>query len=249
LTNESDPEEAKRTRVDSKARATSRAAIPLLALLILLAAALLWGRDLASVLEDQDRLSELIAGAGPWGPVMVIGLTIAQVLAAPIPGQTVDFAAGYLFGLWRGTLYGWIGTVAGSMLAITLARVVGRVLLLRFISDTRIARLDRFAEGKGLLFFFLLFLTPFLPDDVACFLAGFTALPLPALFFVVAFGRLPGVITAVWVGTEMAHAPWQGWVIGVVLAVPLFYVVYRHGESIQEYLLQRIGRRSQRDLP
>ena len=219
----------------------------MLALLVLLAAALVWGRELAGVLKDRDRIAELVAGAGPWGPVIVIGLTIAQVLAAPIPGQTVHFAAGYLFGLWRGSLYGWIGTIAGSMLAITLARAIGRSLLLHFVSETRIAKLDRYAEGKGLLFFFLLFLAPFLPDDVACFLAGFTPLPLPPLFLVVAFGRLPGVVTAVWLGAEMAGAPSQGWAIGAAIAIPLLYIAWRYGELIQEKLLGLIGRRSRRD--
>jgi uncharacterized membrane protein YdjX (TVP38/TMEM64 family) len=195
-----------------------------------------------ALFTDRTRVLDAVRGAGAWGPLVLIGLTVAQVIAAPIPGQAVNFVAGYLFGFWRGGLYSWLGTLVGSILAIALARVAGRPLVVRLAAKrlATLERLDRFAAGRGLGFFFLVFLIPFLPDDVACFLAGLTPLPLPALIAVAAVGRIPGVITAVWAGAYADRLSWPGWVVAGVLVAVALVLTWRYGERVQEALMRWI---------
>ena len=115
--------------------------------------------------------------AGPWAPLAFIGLYIAQAIAAPIPGQALNFAAGYLFGFIPGVLYSWGGLMLGTTLALSwpLRRPA---LLQRLVNPAALEKMDRLAAGRGLGFFFLVFLIPGLPDDIACFVAGLTPLPL-----------------------------------------------------------------------
>ena len=95
------------------------------------------------------------------------------------------------------------------MLAICIARFAGRPLVARLVRPEVLERLDRFAAGRGLLFFFLVFLIPGLPDDVLCFVAGLTRLPILALVALVAVARVPGIAAAIWVGASAERMSWQ----------------------------------------
>ncbi len=207
--------------------------------LAVLVAVVMWRAPAGALFADRARMAEAVRGAGAWGPLLLIGLTIAQVIAAPIPGQAVNFVAGYLYGFWLGSLFSWLGLAAGSMLAMTLARLAGRPLVARLVDRRALARLDGYACDRGLAFFFLVFLLPFLPDDLACFAAGLTPLPLPALFLVALAGRLPGVIFATWLGASAERLAWQAWAAagaGLLLAL---LVAWRLGPRLQSRLLRR----------
>jgi len=141
---------------------------------------------------------------GPWAPLAAILLHVAQVLLAPIPGQVIDAVSGYLFGAAWGTFYSLVGVIIGSSLAMALTRRFGRPWAERLIKRETLERLDGYSQQRGALFFFLVFLIPFLPDDVACFLAGLTPLPLLELVVLAAIGRLPGILAANLVGANAA---------------------------------------------
>jgi uncharacterized membrane protein YdjX (TVP38/TMEM64 family) len=102
--------------------------------------------------------------------------------------------------------------------------------------------MDRLAENRGLIFFFLVFLVPGLPDDIACFVAGLTSLPLLALIAVSAIARLPSVVASVWLGTHAQQLPWQGWLILAGLTVALALAAWRYGERIQDAALKWLAR-------
>ena len=123
-----------------------------------------------------------------------------------------------------------------------LARLAGRPLVTRLVSPATLARLDRLAAGRGLGFFFLVFLIPGLPDDAACFLAGLTPLPLPALLAAAAVGRVPGIVAAVWAGAYAERLPWQGWLIGSGIALAAAALLWRYGKQIQDGLLRLLTR-------
>ena len=63
---------------------------------------------------DQEQIREWAASLGPRGPLVTIALNVAQVLLAPIPGQFVGIANGYLYGVWLGTLYSTVGLLIGT---------------------------------------------------------------------------------------------------------------------------------------
>jgi uncharacterized membrane protein YdjX (TVP38/TMEM64 family) len=213
----------------------------------LLAPLVIWREPLAAVFAQRERIIAAIRNAGAWGPALLIVLYVAQVIAAPIPGQAVNFVAGYLYGFWVGSLYSWLGMVIGSAAAMGLARLAGRPLVMRLVSPVTLARLDRLAAGRGWGFFFLVFLIPGLPDDAACFLAGLTPLPLPALMAAAAIGRIPGIVAAVWAGAYAERLPWQGWLIGSGLALTAAALFWRYGRQGQDSLLRCIARFAQPD--
>jgi uncharacterized membrane protein YdjX (TVP38/TMEM64 family) len=180
-----------------------RQTIAILALLALVIAAFfIWRQPLLPFFADRAKVQEFVMRFGLWAPLAVILLHVAQVLLAPIPGQVLDAVNGYLFGTAWGTLYSLIGVIAGSSLAMALARRFGRPWAERLIKRETLERLDGYSRQGGALFFFLIFLFPFLPDDVACFLAGLTLLPLTELIVLATVGRLPGILVANFVGAN-----------------------------------------------
>jgi uncharacterized membrane protein YdjX (TVP38/TMEM64 family) len=220
----------------------ARYLIALLVLAALIFPLILWRDPIRAVFMEPQRLTEAVRSAGPWAPLAFIGLYVAQTIAAPIPGQALNFAAGYLFGLVPGILYSWLGLTLGTTAALLLARYLGRPLVQRLVAPAALEKMDHLAEDRGLVFFFLVFLIPGLPDDIACFAAGLTSLPLLALIAASAIGRLPSLVASVWLGVHAQHLPWQGWLILAGLTVALVMVAWRYGERLQDMILHRLVR-------
>lgn len=221
---------------------------PKLRLLILLGLAValiappvIWREELMHLFANRERIVAEIRAAGAWGPLVVIGLIIAQTVVAPIPGQMVNLVAGYVYGLAAGLLYSWSGQLLGAALAMGLARAAGRPLVERLAPRAALDRLDRLAARQGWRFFFLVFLIPGLPDDLFCFVAGLTRLPLRLLIALSATARLPGLLVSVWLGAYAEEAPWQAWAAGGLLAAVGFWVAWRYGQRIQDAILQRLS--------
>jgi uncharacterized membrane protein YdjX (TVP38/TMEM64 family) len=218
--------------------------VALLILAALIVPLILWRDQIRAVFMEPQRLTAAVRSAGPWAPLAFIGLYVAQSIVAPIPGQALNFAAGYLFGLIPGILYSWLGLILGTAAALLLARYLGRPLVQRLVAPAALEKMDRLAENRGLVFFFLVFLIPGLPDDIACFVAGLTPLPLLALIAVSAIGRLPSVVASVWLGVHAQGLHWQSWLILAGLTVALALAAWRYGERIQDAVLKWLARRA-----
>jgi len=217
-------------------------AIAILGLLALVVATLLiWHKPLLSFFTDRAKVQGFVMRFGPWAPLAAILLYVTQVLLAPIPGQAIDTVNGYLFGTAWGTIYSLVGVIAGPSLAMALARRFGRPWAERLIQRETLERLDGYSRQRGALFFFLVFLFPFLPDDVACFLAGLTPLPLAELVVLAAIGHLPGIFVANFVGANAAAlTQTQGaFFIAVLAAIALAF--WRYQERVEVAMLKAMA--------
>jgi uncharacterized membrane protein YdjX (TVP38/TMEM64 family) len=213
--------------------------LSLVAIACLYAAARAYG--LLMLFEDSRRLVTWVRGRGPWAPLAIIVLQIGQVVLAPIPGQIVGVAAGYLFGTLLGTFYSVLGTAAGSWIAFALARAYGRPLVERLVPRQTLARLDAGAQRRGLFFFALVFLLPFLPDDLACFAAGLTPIPISALMAVAVTMRTPGILVTAWLGAHAEGLSTAQWVLVITASALLAGLSLCYGERLQQWLIERIA--------
>jgi uncharacterized membrane protein YdjX (TVP38/TMEM64 family) len=203
-----------------------------------LVALLIWRRPFLYFFADRARVQEFVMRFGYWAPLATILLHVAQVLLAPIPGQVIDAVNGYLFGAAWGTFYSLVGIIAGSGLAMALARRFGRPWAERLIKRETLERLDGYSRQRGALFLFLVFLFPFLPDDVACFLAGLTLLPLPELLVLAAIGRLPGILVANLVGANAAALTRTQVVFFIAGLIVIALAFWRYQEKIEMVMLK-----------
>jgi uncharacterized membrane protein YdjX (TVP38/TMEM64 family) len=211
---------------------------------ILIAPLLIWGRHLYALVQNQQRIRAWVEGFGLWGPAAIVILEFGQTLMAPIPGQAIEAVSGYLFGPWLGTLYAMIGIATGSLLNFALARRFGRPLMARLAGARRLARLDDLAERGGSLFFFLLWLFPLVPDDLACLASGLTPMPTRQFLLLMIVGRFPGIFVATLLGTHAAKISPTWWIVSIGFLTLSALALWRWGEQVQAamlHLLQRLS--------
>jgi len=210
------------------------------ALLLLFGLGVAVGPALHRWLTDRETVQAWVLALGPWGPLGSILLNAAQVLLAPVPGQVFGLVNGYLYGVARGTLYSWLGVQLGSALAMGLGRWLGRPLVARLVGPARLERWDGLARRRGPTFFLLVFLLPFLPDDLACFVIGLSPLPIPYMLLLAGVGRLPGLIVASWVGANATRPPAEVWagLVGGALALTGLFGQYR--EHVENWLVRMV---------
>ncbi|WP_435359876.1 TVP38/TMEM64 family protein [Haloarchaeobius sp. DFWS5] len=176
----------------------------LLAALLLAGGSVVTGRYLW-FLRDPDEIQRFVAGFGVLGPVVFVALQAAQVIVAPIPGQVLAFAAGYLFGAGWGFVYSMTGAMVGTSLALWLSRRYGRPVAERLVAAPALERFDAFVGQYGLVGIFVVFLLPGFPDDVVCFAAGVSELDLRRVLAVSMLGRAPGYLVLALSGAGLAE--------------------------------------------
>ena len=208
-----------------------------------------WREQVSAVSSSQERVQEWIASLGPWGPLVGIGLNMAQVLLAPIPGQFVGLMNGYLYGVGLGTLYSMVGLLLGSTLAMVLARRFGRPLAERLVDAETLARWDRITNRQGPLFFFLIYLIPGLPDDIVCFLIGLSPLPIARMVVLAMIGRLPGVLVSCWFGAHTTELPLWAWIALGAGTCGIAWVFWRCGAQFETAMVGLIEKLTGRRRP
>lgn len=161
---------------------------------------------LVSFFGDTDRVARLVDDAGPLAPLVFIGAQIFQVFAAPVPGQVTGFVGGFLFGAGLGALYSTIGGTIGCALVFVLSRRLGRPFVERFVRAKVLKRFDFIAEQNGTLVLLLIFVVPIFPDDLVCYIAGLTRIPILHLVLVAFIGRIPGYIAFSAIGSGAAQS-------------------------------------------
>lgn len=181
----------------------------------LVALAVVLGR--VDPLRDPAALRAWLLGFGPAAPVAFVCLQALQVVVAPVPGQVLGLASGYLFGAVLGTVYSLLGAALGTWVALQLAARYGRPFVERVFDPELVARFDAVAAERGTTAMVVVFLVPGLPDDVICFLAGVTDLDPRRLVAASLVGRLPGYLLANLAGASVAAG--RGTDAALILAV------------------------------
>jgi len=212
----------------------------------LIVALIVWRFRLYEFIPDQEQIKDWAEALGAWGPVAIILLEAFQALLAFLPGQAIEAASGYLYGPFWGTVIAMTGMIIGSTALFLLSRRFGRPLAIRLIGNQSMARLDDLVRRGGAPFFFLIWLFPFAPDDLACLAAGLTPMPTRKFIILMSLGRLPGVFISVWVGANATRISPYVWVFIVVIIGLAALALWRWGEQIQDAVLAFSERLSQR---
>lgn len=177
--------------------------ITALVLIALSFALYFWGQPLWTFFSDQDHAKQSIESAGIFGPLIFIFMQIIQVVVAPVPGQVAGLIGGYLFGPYLGVLYSIIGATIGFALVFAVSRKFGRPLVERFFDKKHIDKFDFITKKNGGMALFLIFLLPAFPDDLICYLAGLTKIPIRTLILISIAGRLPGYLLLSFTGNGL----------------------------------------------
>jgi uncharacterized membrane protein YdjX (TVP38/TMEM64 family) len=177
---------------------------------------------------------------GWWGAALFVGLyVVASVTMAP--AFILTFAAGAVWGLWRGSVLVYIGAVLGASAVYFLA---GRFLRSRVIAwldrDARVAAVRRAVAERGVWVMFLLRLSPLVPFvqlNYALVLSGVkyrdyliaTIGMWPTIVMYVYYGKVAGDVAALaaGVGPERGTEYYVLLIVGLVATIVATTMVTR----------------------
>lgn len=176
-----------------------------------------------------------------YAVVVFILMQILQVVVLPIPGFVAVGAGVLSFGVWKGALFSLIGIMSGSLIAFFLGKYLGYKAVRWLVGQKTLDNLLLKVKGKDKFVLTFMFLFPFFPDDVLCFVAGLSSMSNLYFIIMITITRIISVYTTAFSlnGNIIPFNTWWGILIWAVLIVGTFILskfLYKHGEKIQEKL-------------
>ena len=146
-----------------------------------------------------DDLRRVVSEAGPWAPVVFVGL---QVLlnVPPFPRTVFTVAAGVLFGSVWGLLLTLLGTSIAAALAFLLVRYTGARLVQRLARHPKAVWVRRRLDHHGTLAVTSLRLIPMVPFAALNYLSGLSAVRFTPYLLGTVVGSIPGTAAVVILG-------------------------------------------------
>ena len=188
------------------------------------------------IFSTLDTLQSFLLQFGIWTPLAFFLLQLLQIIIAPIPGGTVGLVGGALFGTIGGFLISAAGTLAGSIIVFVLAKRFGRPFVLRFVSPELVEKYDHIKESRLNTVLFLIFLFPLFPDDMLCFIAGLSPMPVKTFILIVMLARTPSVFINTMIGAGiMDDSPTQ-FIIAVTIYAVLIAVLYFNRKRLDAFI-------------
>jgi uncharacterized membrane protein YdjX (TVP38/TMEM64 family) len=193
-------------------------------------------RGWAGLILDREWIRATVQSYGWASPLVFIGIQIAQVIAAPVPGEATGFIGGYLFGPLQGFLYSSIGLTIGSLINFGIGRFLGERFVRRLIAEEKFKRIDRLISRQGVIAVFLMFIIPGFPKDYLSLALGLSTLPLKVFAILACIGRMPGTFVLSLQGASLYD---QNYVLLAVVAAAclmLALLAYRFREPLYRWV-------------
>jgi uncharacterized membrane protein YdjX (TVP38/TMEM64 family) len=215
----------------------SRKLILGIAALVLLA--VLWLLFFPSAREFTQELGEnipdMIDSAGAFGPLVIILLLAAEIVASPLPSAPIALAAGAAYGHTAGAIYVAIGSELGSTIAFLIARYLGRGTVVSLLgSKAEVGLLG--SQNALTLIVFSSRLLPFISFDAMSYAAGLSNLHTWRFLLATLAGILPASFLLAHFGStaisgSFGVAEWSVLGLGMLTALPFLLVALKRGRK------------------
>lgn len=188
------------------------------------------------LITDREWIRATIQSYGWAAPLVFIGVQIAQVIAAPVPGEATGFIGGYLFGSLLGFIYSSIGLTTGSLINFGIGRFLGERFVRRLIPEEKFKRIDRLVNRQGVIAVFFMFVIPGFPKDYLSLALGLTTLPLKVFAILACIGRMPGTLLLSLQGASLYDQNYALLAIVAFACLVLILLAYRYREALYRWV-------------
>ena len=181
----------------------------LISLLVLIAlisvGSIVLGPVLVDAVKDPQKFKESLENGGE-SCLVFIGIQILQVVFAFIPGEAVEFAAGYLFGAFWGTVLCLVGVAIATLLIFSLTRLLGKKFTEIMLDKKDLKKLNFLNEEKNLEWIFaVLYFVIGTPKDIITYFAGVTKIKFWKFMIISTFCRVPSIVTSAIAGQALGE--------------------------------------------
>ena len=141
-----------------------------------------------------------MAQLGIWGVLLFI-LAYVSATVLFFPASVLTIGAGFVFGVFLGTVTVSIAATSGAALAFLIARHFARDMIEQKVSSSlRFTQIDRAIGEQGAKLVFLLRLSPLIPFNLSNYFYGLTAVKFWPYVLASWIGMLPGTLLYVYIG-------------------------------------------------
>lgn len=181
---------------------------------LLLLGSFLIGPMLADAVKDPQKFRESL-GSGFESYLIFVGIQILQVVFAFIPGEAVEFAAGYVFGAFWGTVLCLIGVAIATALVFGLTRLLGRKFTEIMLDKNDHKKLKFLNDEKNLEWIFaILYFIIGTPKDVITYFAGITKIKFGVFMVISTLCRIPSILTSAIAGQALGE---ENYILSVII--------------------------------
>ena len=184
-------------------------------------------------LTSPEALKELIESFHGAGILVFAALVFLQVVIFFIPGEFLQAAGGYIYGVVLGSTLSVVSILLGSVAVFLLARKLGVPFLSAIISQRKLEQfrglLSRGKESSKehsrrirLLVFFIYFIPGF-PKDAIAYIAGITDMKFKDFIIASMIGRLPAIVISASFGAGIYNGNKHLIVFIAISLIILFY--------------------------
>lgn len=195
-------------------------------------------------IDSVSDFREYIESYNDYAVILFILVQLLQVVILPIPSFITVGAGVLLFGPFRGAIYSTIGIIIGSLIAFFIGRVFGAKVAKWLVGEKELKKGLKAIKGKDKIVLTAMFLFPFFPDDVLCFVAGMTTMS--SLFFVIMI-TITRVITVFASSYSINNSiipydTWWGillWVLFFTFTIIVTIFIYKKGDKIENAIFKK----------
>ena len=181
-----------------------------------------------------------IESFGSWAVVLFILLQFLQVVLLPIPGFITVGAGVLLSGALKGAIYSCIGIILGSIVGFLIGRVFGYKVAKWLVGKEGLDKGLKTIKGKDKVVLTFMFLFPFFPDDILCFVAGLTTVKVKFFLVMIVITRVISIFVSSFSMNNniIPYDTWWGillWILFFALTIVLTVLIYKKGDKIEQF--------------
>ena len=216
-------------------------------ILILLTTVFLYVFKITGVLDKIDSVKEFreyISSFGNYAVILFIVIQFLQVVILPLPSFITVGAGVLLFGPFRGAIFSFIGIFTGSTLAYFIGKIFGVKVVKWLVGEDNLKKGLKSIQGRDKIILTFMFLFPFFPDDLLCFVAGITMMS-PSFFIVmILLTRLITIFVSSYSmnNSIIPYNTWWGiliWILFFIFTAFIMWFVYKKGDIIERKFINR----------
>lgn len=188
--------------------------------------------------EFFDTVIELLENYEALGPLPGILLPFIEAFLPFLPLFVFVMANSVAYGLFKGFLYSWIGSSAGSILVFLLIRKFGnKKIMLKIKRNKQVQQITSWVERHGFGPMFILLCFPFSPSSVINIVAGLSNVSKQQFVLAVLLGKSVMIFSIAYIGSsimEFAKNP-----VKTVVVTVCILVFWAFGKFLEKKLLKR----------
>jgi len=175
--------------------------------------------SLSKIFTNPESIKNFLLSYEEWAIVVYVLLSIAVIIAPPVPNDIVPIVGGIAFGFWKALLFGLLARIIGSSINYFLGIKIRRGIYIKLINKKDKEKLGKYTNRIGWQTVFISRFLPSTDTDLIAYVAGIAKMDYGKFIFASFFGMLVPVSATIFLGASLLKSKY----LFIILAA--FYIV------------------------